>query len=63
MIEDAKPHGDVARVFGYARRHPWPDPERFTLCAWFVAMPKAEAAFMAGGIIAPVKKGRPRKTS
>lgn len=56
-LDAAKPAGDVALVVGYAQRHPWPDPERFTLCAWFVTMPKAEAALMAGGIIA---KTRPK---
>jgi hypothetical protein len=30
------------------------------LCAWFVPMPKAEAALMAGGIMAPMKKRRSR---
>jgi hypothetical protein len=65
MIEEAKPPGDVALVVGYARRHPWPDPDKFTLCAWFVPMPKAEAALMAGGIMAKTrtrtKSKRPRR--
>jgi len=56
-LRAAKPGGDVALVVGYAQGHPWPDPERFTLCAWFVTMPKAEAALMAGGIMAT---GRPK---
>ena len=43
-LERAKPPGAVALVVGYAERHRWPDRERFTLCAWFVAMPEAEAA-------------------
>jgi hypothetical protein len=42
-LERSKPPGSVALVVGYAERHLWPDPERFTLCAWFVAMPEAEA--------------------
>jgi len=54
-LERAKPPGAVALVVGYAERHRWPEPEKFTLCAWFVAMPEAEAALMAGGIMA---KGR-----
>ena len=57
IVDAAKPAGDVALVVGYAHRHPWPDPEKFTLCAWFVTMPKAEAALMAGGIMAT---GRPK---
>jgi hypothetical protein len=63
MIEEAKPPGDVALVVGYARRHPWPDPERFTLCAWFVTMPKAEAALMAGGIMAKTRKAKAGATT
>jgi hypothetical protein len=57
-LERAKPPGAVALVVGYAERHRWPEPEKFTLCAWFVAMPEAEAALMAGGIMA---KGRRKK--
>lgn len=62
-LEGARPPGTVALVVGYAQRHPWPEPERFTLCAWFVAMPEAEAALMAGGIMAKGgrKKRLPRK--
>ena len=63
-IDAAKPPGDVALVFGYARRHPWPDPDKVTLCAWFVPMPKAEAALMSAGIMAKTrpkpKAGRPK---
>ena len=59
-LERAKPPGAVALVVGYAERHRWPEPEKFTLCAWFVAMPEAEAALMAGGIMAKVKR-RPTK--
>jgi hypothetical protein len=33
-IDATKPPGEAAMVFGYARRLPWPDHERFTLCAW-----------------------------
>ena len=61
LIEDAKPPGDVALVVGHAQRHPWPEPDRFTLCAWFIAMDKAEAALMAGGIIATRNRPRPKK--
>jgi hypothetical protein len=60
-LERAKPPGAVALVVGYAQRHPWPEPERITLCAWFVAMPEAEAALMAGGIMAPVTRPKGRK--
>ena len=62
-LERAKPPGSVALVVGYAERHRWPEPEKFTLCAWFVAMPEAEAALMAGGIMAKGcrKKRLPRK--
>ena len=64
-IDANKPPGEAAMVVGYARRLPWPDPERFTLCAWFVAMPEAEAALMAGGIMAKArtktKSKRPRQ--
>lgn len=62
-LERAKPPGVVALVVGYAERHRWPAPDKFTLCAWFVAMPEAEAALMAGGIMAKArrKKRLPRK--
>jgi len=62
-LERARPPGAVALVVGYAQRHPWPEPERFTLCAWFVEMPEAEAALIAGGIMAKGcrKKRLPRK--
>jgi hypothetical protein len=62
-VERANPPGMVALVVGYAQRHPWPEPERFTLCAWFVTMPEAEAALIAGGIMAKGcrKKRHPRK--
>jgi len=55
-LERAKPPGAVALVVGYAERHRWPDPERFTLCAWFVEMPETEAALMADGIMAKVER-------
>jgi hypothetical protein len=64
-LEKAKPPGAVALVVGYAERHRWPEPERFSLCAWFVEMPEAEAALMAGGIMATVKhrpKGKGKRT-
>ena len=63
-LDAAKPPGNAALVVGYARRHPWPDPDKFTLCAWFVPMPKAEAALMAAGIMAKtrkVKAGHPKR--
>ncbi len=58
-LERAKPPSMAALVVGYAQRHPWPDPERFTLCAWFVEMPEAEAALIAARIMAPGKR-RPK---
>jgi len=62
-LERAKPPGSVALVFGYAQRHPWPDPERFTLCAWFITMEDTEAALVACGIMAKGSrvKRHPRK--
>jgi hypothetical protein len=59
MIEQAKPPGDVALVVGYARRHPWPDHETFTLCAWFIPMSEAEAGLESAGIMAKTKR-RPK---
>lgn len=61
-LESAKPPGAVALVFGYAHRHPWPKPEKFTLCAWFVPMGSAEAALQGAGIMAGRKRaGRKAK--
>ena len=57
-LERTKPPSMAAMVVGYARRHPWPDPEKFTLCAWFVEMPEAEAALVAARIMAPGKRRR-----
>ena len=57
-IDANKPPGDAALVVGYARRHPWPDPNKFTLCAWFVTMPKAEAALMSAGIMGKTQKAK-----
>lgn len=59
-LDAAKPPGDAALIVGYAQRHPWPAPDRFTLCAWFVSKEDTEAALMAGGIMAktPRKKAR-----
>ena len=56
----SRPPGDVALIVGYAQRHPWPDPERFTLCAWFISMDDTEAALMAGGIMANCNRTRPK---
>jgi hypothetical protein len=36
-------------IVGYAQRHPWPDPERLTLCGWFVSMADTEAVLVARG--------------
>ena len=63
LVDAAKPPGDVALIVGYAQRHPWPDPERFTLCAWFISMDDTEAALMAGGIMAKARKGKVKKSN
>jgi hypothetical protein len=47
-------------VVEFAERHPWPDPERFTLCTWFVTMSQAEAALESAGIMAKTKR-RPKE--
>ena len=57
-IEEAKPAGSAVLVCGYAQRHPWPDPDKFTLCAWFVDSAAAEEALKGAGIMA---KKRPQK--
>lgn len=59
-IEEAKEAGESVMVCGYARRHPWPDPEAFTLCAWFVDSEALQAALVASGVMRPTK-GRKSK--
>ncbi len=60
-IEDAKEAGESAMVLGYSQRHPWPDPDKFTLCAWFVDSEALEEALKASGIMAKRKRsGRKR---
>ena len=64
-IEAAKPPGNVPLVFGYAQRHHWPNPDRFSLVAWFVEMREAEQALIAAGIMLSERslkrKATPRK--
>jgi hypothetical protein len=60
-LDAAKPPGEAALILGYAQRHPWPDPKRFTLFAWFIPIGEAEAALMASGTMAPAKKNGIKK--
>lgn len=54
--------GKMALVMGYATRHPWPEPERITLCAWFIEPGPMEAALQGAGIMAGRKRaGRKAK--
>jgi hypothetical protein len=60
-IEEAKEAGESVMVCGYSRRHPWPDPDQFTLCAWFVDSEALTEALKASGIMAKRKRpGRKR---
>ena len=51
-IEAAKEAGESVIVCGYSRRHPWPDPDAFTLCAWFVDCESLTEALKASAIMA-----------
>lgn len=64
-VEAALPAGAAVLLVGYARRMPWPRPEAFTACAWFVTMAEAEAGLMAAGIMAKrrPKASRPKRKS
>ena len=59
-IEEAKEAGESVMVCGYSRRHPWPDPDQFTLCAWFVDSEALTEALKASGMVAK-RKGPGRK--
>jgi len=61
-LEKAKPAGSGALVVGYARRHPWPDNESHTICAWFIEPESAHNALVGAGIMsAPAKKKRSKR--
>lgn len=45
LVDAAKPPGEAALIVGYARRHPCPDPERFT----FPTAISAQASCAGGG--------------
>lgn len=61
QLEAAKPAGSAVMVFGYAQRHPWPDPDRFTLCAWFVPASDLEASLIASGVMSARKRQKTRR--
>ena len=52
LIEEAKPAASGTMVCGYASRHPWPDPDQFTLSAWFVDSEALEEALKGAGVMA-----------
>ena len=58
MIEDAKQAGEAVMVCGYSQRHPWPDPDKFTVCAWFVDGDALQDALKAAGIMARRKPSK-----
>ena len=61
-LDKAKPAGSDCLVVGYAQRHPWPDNESHTLCAWFVESDNAHDALVGAGIMsAPTKKKRAKR--
>jgi len=63
QIESARPIGAKSMILGYADRHRWPQPDRFTLCAWFVSTPQIEDALVATKIMArKAPKKQPMKT-
>ena len=55
-IEEAKEAGESVMVCGYSRRHPWPDPDTLTLCAWFVDSEALAEALKISGIMAEDKR-------
>ena len=59
-IEEAKEAGESVMVCGYSRRHPWPDPDQFTLFAWFVDSEALKDALKASGVMAK-RRGPGRK--
>lgn len=60
-IEDAKQAGESVMVVGYAQRNPWPDPDKFTLCAWFVDCEAIQEAMKAAGIMAKRKSSNRKR--
>lgn len=63
-IEEAKEASEGVMVCGYARRNPWPNPDRFTLCAWFVDQEALQDSMKAAGVIArrrPPKRKRAKQ--
>jgi hypothetical protein len=51
-------------VLGYSQRRPWPNPDKFTLCAWFVDSEATQEALKASGIMAkpkPPKRKRAKR--
>ena len=63
-IEEAKEAGESVLVLGYSHRHPWPNPNKFTLCAWFVDPEAIQDALKASGIMAkpkPPKRKRAKR--
>jgi len=61
-LDRAKPPGASTLILGYARRHPWPGPSKFTVCAWFADLEAVKAALVEAGIMAP-EKHRPKPTT
>ena len=57
-IEEAKEAGESVMVLGYSQRHSWPDPDKFTLCAWFVDCDAIQDALKAAGIRAKRKRAK-----
>jgi len=62
-IEDAKQAGEAVMVLGYSQRHPWPNPDKFTLCAWFVDCEAIQDALKAAGIMAKRRVPKRKRAS
>ena len=60
-IEEAKDAGESVMVLGYSQRHPWPNPDKFTLCAWFVDCEATQEALKASGIMAKRKPSKRKR--
>lgn len=66
QLDRAKPPGDAVFVLGYAARHSWPHPQRFSMVLAFTSFEKATRAAEACGLLEPRRKrqkarGKPRK--
>ena len=48
-------------VLGYSQRRPWPNPDKFTLCAWFVDYEALQDAMKASGIMAKRKPSKRKR--